>query len=210
MASLNRINSILDIISDRISPVMRRLSDVNQNIEGTATQLLRIKRVVDNHYKQTNTRQRLSVLGDFKEEPETFNSEILSNVIIKYPSSDIEVFTWKQEDNVTEVPITGIDINELLPIKAVLKFEGKYDIDPITIVRGDKIVDIFYDENQNPCPIILEVGRRRASFFGKNIVTKTFEMSIHRGKLPKSLVDIVDKYISEVSQKKKEIRKKRF
>lgn len=213
MASLKQTTSILDKLSDRISPVIRRLSDINQNVEGTAIQLLRIRRVVKPHYKQTNTRfPNQSVLGDFKEQAETYNTEILSNISIKYPFTNIETFVLKDQETL-ETSITGIDVNDVLPIIATLVFEGRYnqyDKDPISLVRGDKVIDCFFDEKQNACPIILEVGKTRGSYYGKNIVSKNIEMSIHRGKIPKDMLDIIEKYLSDITISKKEIRKGRF
>lgn len=213
MASLRQTTSILDKLSDRISPVIRRLSDINSGVEGTATQLLRVRRVVKPHYKQTNTRfPNQSVLGDFKEQAETYNTETLSNISIKYSTQNIETFVLKDQETL-ETSITGIDINDVLPIIATLVFEGRYnnyDKDPISLVRGDKIVDCFFDEKQNACPIILEIGKTRGSYYGKNMVSKNIEMSIHRGKIPKDMSDIIEKYLSDITLNKKEIRKGRF
>lgn len=214
MASLRQTTSILDKLSDRISPVIRRLSDINQNVEGTAIQLLRIRRVVSPHLKQTNTRQRLSVLGDFNEELTMLDTDLLSNISIKYPFTNIEYFQNLSNDNQDEpFEITSVDVNDILPIIATFIFEGKYnssDKDPLQLKKGDIIVDIFYDENQQAIPIPLEIGRVRGSWFGKNIVTKSCELSIRRGKLPKDVEPLVEKYINDMSIKKQTIRSQRF
>lgn len=214
MASLKNLTSILDIISDRQSPVLRRLSDINSGIEGTATQLLRIRRVVSPHLKQTNSKQRLSVLGDFNEELTMLDTDLLSNIIVKYPFSNTEYFQNLSNDNQTEpFEISSIDVNEILPIIATFIFEGKFnsaDKDPLQLKKGDIIVDIFYDENQNAIPIPLEIGRTRGAWFGKNIVTKSCELSIRRGKLPKDVQPLVEKYITDMTIKKQTIRSQRF
>lgn len=214
MASLKKLTSILDVISDRQSPVLRRLSDINAGIEGTATQLLRIRRVVSPHLKVTNSRQRMSVLGDFREEAEVYNSEILSNIIVKYPFNNVEFFqNLSQETEGENLKPTAIDMNEILPIIATFIFEGKNgssDKDPIKIKKGDIIVDVFYDDNQNAIPVLLEVGKVRSSWFGKNMVTKSCELSIRRGKLPKDVQPLVEKYINDMTIKKQEIRNQRF
>lgn len=214
MASLKQTTSILDKISDRISPVIRRLSDINQNIEGTASQLLRIRRLVNPYYKQTNTRQRMSVLGDFAEELSVLNSELLTNVIIKYPFNQIEFFqNLSQETEGEPLQITSIDVNEILPIVATFIFEGKYNSDekdPINLKKGDIIVDTFFDHNQNSIPILLEIGRMKGSWFGKNIVTKSCELSIRRGKLPKDVEPLVQEYLNKITLEKQTVRSKRF
>jgi hypothetical protein len=204
---LNRY-SILDKISDSISPVLRRLNDVNQNLYGTNVQLLRIYRVVEPYYNQKNVLQNRSVLGDFKEKLE---SKVINNIYIKYPFSAIEIFQKKQmENNKIQDSITSIDVSDILPIEAEIKFEGDYETDPIQINLGDKLVDVFYDHNLNPMPVILEVMKFFGNYFGKNIVSKKVNLSIHRGSLNTEIDNLVNKYISEISIDKKSIRQRRF
>lgn len=200
--------SILDKISDSIAPVIRKLHDVNQNLYGTNIQLLRIYRVVENHYIQKNTIQNRSVLGDFKEKLE---SKLINNVYIKYPFSAIEIFQNKSiTNNKIEESITSIDVSDILPIEAEIKFEGSYNIDPIEINLGDKLVDVFYDHHLNPMPVILEVMKFFGTYFGKNIVSKKVNLSIHRGNVNPQIDKIINEYINMVSENKKEINKRRM
>ena len=203
---INDNYSIFDRISDAISPIVRRLNDLQQGLYGTNTQLLRIYRVVDPNYRQRNVLQNRSVLGDFKEK---FESKVVANVSIKYPFQNIEIFQYKNAQT-QQTDVTGIDVSEILPIEAELLFEGDYDSDPISINLGDKLVDVFFDNNMTPMPIILEVMRFYGNYFGKNIVSKKVNLSIHRGELNKQITDLVDEYVQTLSARKKEIRDKRF
>lgn len=199
--------SIIDKISDSISPVLRKLHDVNQNVYGTNIQLLRIYRVVEPSYTQRNTIQNRSVLGDFKEKLE---SKVINNVYIKYPFSNIEIFQSKTiNDYKTEDSITSIDVSDILPIEADIKFEGDYNTDPIEINLGDKLVDVFYDHHLNPMPVILEVMKFFGNYFGKNIVSKKVNLSIHRGSLNPQIDKLVKDYINEISESKKQIKNNR-
>lgn len=203
---INDNYSIFDRISDAVSPVVRRLNDLQQGLYGTNTQILRIYRVVDPNYRQRNVLQNRSVLGDFKEK---FEAKVVANVSIKYPFNNIEIFQYKNSQT-QQTDVTGIDVSEILPIEAEILFEGEYDTDPISISLGDKLVDVFFDNNITPMPIILEVTRFFGNYFGKNIVSKKVNLSIHRGELNKQITDLVDEYISSLSETKKEIRERRF
>jgi hypothetical protein len=48
------------------------------------------------------------------------------------------------------------------------------------------------------------------NYFGKNIVSKKVNLSIHRGSLNTEIDNLVNKYISEISIDKKSIRQRRF
>lgn len=203
---INENYSIFDRISDAVSPIVRRLNDLQQGLYGTNTQLLRIYRVVDPNYRQRNVLQNRSVLGDFKEK---FESKVVANVSIKYPFQNIEIFQYKNAQT-QQTDVTAIDVSEILPIEAELLFQGNYDSDPISVNLGDKLVDVFFDNNMTPMPIILEVMRFYGNYFGKNIVSKKVNLSIHRGELNKQITDLVDEYVQTLSARKKEIRDKRF
>jgi hypothetical protein len=192
---INDNYSIFDRISDAVSPVVRRLNDLQQGLYGTNTQILRIYRVVDPSYRQRNTLQNRSVLGDFKEK---FEAKVIANVSIKYPFNNIEIFQYKNSQT-QQTDVTGIDVSEILPIEAEILFEGDYDSDPISISLGDKLVDVFFDNNITPMPIILEVTKFFGNYFGKNIVSKKVNLSIHRGELNKQITDMVDEYIATLS-----------
>ena len=134
--------------------------------------------------------------------------KVLSNIIIKYPFNNIEIF--QKKGNPDNVQLSGIDVTEILPIVAELKFNGEYDADPIQINLGDKLVDVFFDDRQNAVPIVLECMKFKGNFFGKNMVSKQCDLSLHRGPLPTEIKDLVDEYISNVVETKKQIRSERF
>lgn len=205
--SLNQY-SILDRISDSLAPVLRKLSDNQSKIYGTKTTLLRITRVVKPYYKQGNNIQGMSVLGDYKEK---YESHTLSSIQIKYPFNSIEFFQNKDKPvNASPTsPITGIDLQDVLPVEAEIRFEGSYDEDPITIVKGDKLCDVLFDHKLNPMPIVLTVEKFLGNFFGKNIVSKKCTLSLHRGALDVEVQKIVDEYLEKIVSEKREIKMRR-
>jgi len=198
--------SILDRVSDSVSPVIRRLSDVQANVTGTNVKLLRVYKVVKPYYKQRGTLQEKSVLGDFKER---LDSHELANVRINYPFNRIEIFQ-KRNMPTTDAPVTGIDIMDILPIEGELIFEGEYDKDPVFLQQHDKLVDVAFDERLNPIPMILEVTKFLGSFFGKNIVSKRVQLALYRGPTPKDMEPIINEWLQKLKDEKSLIRSYRF
>lgn len=200
--------SIYDKISDRLAPVLRKLSDNQSKLYGSKVSLLRISRVVKPYYKQVNNIQDMSVLGDYKEK---YEAHILSSVQIKYPFNSIEFFQSKDKpiDASPSSPIVGIDLQDVLPIEAEIRFEGQYDEDPITIVRGDKLCDVLFDHRLNPMPIILTVEKFLGNFFGRNIISKKCTLSLHRGALDVQVQKIIDEYLDKMVSEKREIKIRR-
>ena len=204
----------MDTLSLRQSPILRRISDINQNVSGTKVNILRITRVVKPNIKQTNTRfPAHSVFGDFKEE---LHSHVISNCIINYPFSNIESFALKELDDTGKIDssISGIDINEILPVKLIMAFENKtndVDLEPIKLIRGDKLVDVIFSDNeQKGLPIILEVSKQYTGLLGKHEITRSADLSIHRGKLNPEITKLIDDYVNSVVEEKKTERSQRF
>lgn len=195
--------SILDKLSDVISPVLRKMTDLNNDLFGTSTQLLRITRVVNT--RRTNSLKPVSVLGDYYD---TYETDILHNVRINYPFNDIEVFLKKESDpsdpSKAAVSVGSVDVTDIVPITATLHFEGDYDVDPINVYEGDKLVDVFWDHKNNPIPIFLELKRLRSSFFGKNEISKRCEMAIFRGPLDTEIQLKIDEYLQFIQDARAE------
>lgn len=192
--------SITDILSDALSPVLRKISDLNSNLFGTETQILRIRKVAAG--KQINTNRPLSVLGDYRYK---YESHLIGNCSIVYPFNEIRLFEYRGNESLGEnkkkIEATGIVMEDLLPIKMTLNFGnfgGTYEDDPILLQEGDLILDIFYDEFKNCIPIILEFKKFTGSMFGKNLTSKTAELSLVRGNIDKDLEEIIEKRIEEV------------
>lgn len=189
--------SVLDQLSENLSVPLRKISDIFNNLYGTQTQVLRITRIV--RTKKTNILQNKSVLGDFQEQ---FESKVLSNVLIKYPFNDIEIFAKRNtisSDN-AQLNINAIDVTDILPITMELQFYGTYTEDPIALKLDDIIIDHFLDENKTILPIYLQFVRLRGDYFGKDIIRKTAELSLYRRSLDKEMRPLVDKYLQNLSE----------
>lgn len=197
MPIVNLKYSILDRISKAISPVIRNLSDINSVTMGTSAIVIRVYKQVEPQFQQMNKLQTKSVLGDFEEK---IQSEIISNIQIHYPFNKIEYFQTREGNYKTSVFSYGIDLLEILPIEADLRFSGDFEKDPIELQQFDKIIDVFFDEKQNPIFLILEVSKFLADFIGKNIVSKKVQLTLFRGQLDFDIKKIIDKYVSELKK----------
>lgn len=195
--------SVLDNVSDSISPILRDVTDIQLQIFGTATQILRLDRRI--YQRQTNELQNLSVTGDFDL---LLEKSIYQNCQINYPFNDLEIFVSRQFTSkgysTAETNIHGMDVTDVLPITMNMLFEGTYDSDPIEIKKDDLVVDVFWDASNNPLPIILQVMRLRGSFFGKNQVTKRCELSLYRKELSQEIEEVVVKYLDYIYDSRKE------
>lgn len=205
------IKSITDILSDALSPVLRKISDLNSNLFGTEVEVMRIRKVPAG--RQQNTNRPISVLGDYNYD---FESQVIGNCSITYPFNEIRIFAYrgssaKQENN-QEIAVTGIPFEEILPIKMTLNFGsfgGTYESDPVILQEGDLILDIFYDEYKNCIPVLLEFKKFTASLFAKNIVTKTAELSVVRGKVEQDIDKLIQDRIKLIQEREKENFKNR-
>jgi hypothetical protein len=185
--------SLFDRISSSLSPVLRKVSDISTTLFGTKVNLLRISKDTDSF-----TGKPMNIFGDYDQK---WGSSILSNVVVKYPFSRVEIFSQLNQTDYSS-KTTGLDMMELLPIKIQLQFYGDFDTDPIVIKVGDILVDVLFDENYNAIPITMEVKRTFGSFFGKDIVSKEAEMTLTRGGLDVQIQNEIDKYVAQTSQER--------
>jgi hypothetical protein len=187
--------STFDDWSDALAPFARDYNDFFIDELGTETSILRIR--ID----------KTNVFGD---KDIRYEAKVIGNVIIDFQFNSIEIFNLKvpqaldQATNIDEgfqldVPTSNtssIDIMDLLPLEVIFKFKGEYFNEPNLLSHEDLIVHIHYDENNNPIPIILRVGRMKGDFMGKNLVTKKCEVTLHRGDLPTLIQNEIDNYIN--------------
>jgi len=179
--------SILDQISDKISPSIRRLKDIHVKLVGTKTNVIRI------------TQTDVDLMGD-----KTFfySGQVINNVIIRYPFTNVEMFGSKDTGQLDN---TAIDLFDLLPISMVVPFEAYVSGEvltsgqsyvPIEIDENDIIVDVLYDSNNNTIPLIMKVSRMYAGFFGKNQTNRKYELTLLRGQESESIENVIHTYIS--------------
>jgi hypothetical protein len=180
--------SLIDKISTSLAPVMRKLNDVTVILMGTRTNLLRITRQIDNF-----TKKEQDVFGSKKP---TWKASLMANVIIKYPYSKVEM--WSKIGSDGKFNANVMDLSEILPIELTLQFTGDVNQEPISIVAGDYLVDVLFDENRNKLPMVLEVMRIQGSFFNKELVGKYAEASLVRGALEPEIKVEVDRYVNSL------------
>jgi len=121
---------------------------------------------------------------------------MMANVIIKYPYSKVEM--WSKVGDQGKFNANVMDLSEILPIELTLQFTGDISEEPVSIVAGDYLVDVLFDENRNKLPMVLEIMRVQGSFFNKELVGKYAEASLVRGKMEPEIQVEVDRYINSL------------
>lgn len=176
--------SFRDNFTQKLAPVYRRLLNINIQLHGTKTTVLRIFRT------------RVNRFGDFGF---TFDTQVIGNTIIRYPFTNLEMFGKRGDANpqgLKQSEVHALDLTDLLPIEMTVEFVGEYADDPINIQRDDIIVDILKDEFGRKIPVVMQVTKLLGSFFGKDIVSKKVELSLVRGQLEEELQTKIDAYIA--------------
>jgi len=175
--------SIADKLSQRLSPVMRQLSDINIKILGTETQLLRI------------TTSKADLRGDTTE---TLTTQLVDNCIIKHPwSSDIQLF-GSLDESTGDFKATALDLWEVLPIQIKFPFEGDRTLQPLDLKKGDLLIEILRDEHDSKIPFVMTVTRLLGGFNNKYIVSKHCEATLFRGKLSTAIQTAINAYIEDI------------
>ncbi len=171
-------------LSEKLAPVVRKLSDINIELLGRDTQVLKItKGSTPNIYGVTD---------------DVYSSQILNNVIIKYPLSEVEMFD-QTHDNTSDVD--SISLMDILPIEIMVRYtdSGGVDTDVVGLEPGDIIVDILRDEHSNKIPIRMEIKRIQGEFFGRDIVKRLYQATLTRGSYTTEVEALITAYISSFS-----------
>jgi hypothetical protein len=176
-------NSIVDQISEKLSPVIRKLNDFHiTTLLGTECKILRITKTVPD------------VMGETQESVATY---VLDNVIIKHPyASNVQMFE-SYSDIQKQVNTGSLDIWDVLPIEMKVPLSGNIETESVAIKRGDIIVEIIKDENGNKIPLVMECTKLFGSLFIKNVVNKKYELTLYRGILSSSIREAVNTFVNE-------------
>jgi hypothetical protein len=175
--------SIIDKISNALSPIYRKLQDHKTGLLlGSSIKVLRIS---------------VSTPDVMGETQETLISSVIDNVIITHPySSNVQIFEI-YNDISKQIDTGAIDIWDVLPIKMQILFDGTFTTEAVSIKRGDLIIEILKDEHQNKIPLIMQVERGFGSFLIKNMVARTYELSLYRGILTGAIQNALDTFLEE-------------
>jgi hypothetical protein len=189
--------SLQDKLGSKLAPAIRRVADRKIEASGTKGSVLRI--ITNAPPKDTQTdwydgNKKADILGN---SVSSIQAEVIDNVIINYPFSNIEIFERYNAGQYDSNPVRALDLFEFLPITMKVKFYGDFAQNAIQLQKGDLIVDVVKNDTGQFIPVILEVMRERADLRWHQIVGRGYELALHRGVLEKEIQDAVDLYLSD-------------
>jgi hypothetical protein len=171
--------SIRDTLASLSSEIKRNLSDLQIDYLGTETQVLRI------------ALGEKDLLGD---QDETLITNLISNVIIKHPMGNNQwLFSTLNTDDTLQTD--AINIWEILPITMKIKYSANIDTQPVSIQKGDMIVQLLLDEHKNNIPIIMQVTKLLGGFEGKYLYQKEYELALYRGTIPSDIQNAINLFV---------------
>lgn len=180
--------TVFENLSAALSPVIRKLSDVATNLLGQRVQLIRIYTIADD----INDDGFDDLLGDSRN---IYQSQIVNNVRIQLPASEIEIFPTTDSTNQSA---ESISIMDLLPIVIDLPFEGARDEDIIELDTNDILVAVMQDYKGNKISLVLQSPKQVSGFFGKYEIARKYECTLYRGTLEPEIQVHVDNYITSL------------
>lgn len=180
---MQELKTIADKISRVQATVYRKLRDLNVRQMGTKTEILRISATVPDDWGQT-----VEDLKDF----------ILSSVYVKHPfASKVELFSTL--DNVTqESDVSAIDVFSFLPYEIFVPMLGDHETEPVSLMKGDLIVEVMRSENDTKIPLILQVTRSYGQVTVFTICGRQYDCALYRGTLAPNIKAIVDLYCNSI------------
>ena len=174
--------SARDILSELAAQVKRDLSDIQIDHLGTESQVLRIEL------------GEMDVLGD---RDETLLTQLIANTVIIHPMGNKQwLFNTMNSDNQLETD--AVNLWEILPIRMKIKYSSSYslDTDPVSIQKGDMIVELLRDEFDHAIPVIYQVTKLLGGFEGKYLYQKEYELALYRGEIPHDIQNAIDNFIA--------------
>jgi hypothetical protein len=190
LSILSNKKSLFDKLTKVTSDIAHVGVNVNTLLYGTYINLIKISRYNDDEFIP---RSGVDVFGHSEKR---YKFEVISNCILKYPFTDIEIFNYISTDNILQT--RAIDVNPVLPIKLTLPIGTDYLKEPVSVIAGDLFVDIKYDERKTKIPIILEVMKSMGKFDGKYLIDRNLELSLLRGNIDKELKMYIETYIQKM------------
>jgi hypothetical protein len=172
--------SARDILSELSAKVKRDLSDIVVDYLGTETQVLRIA-LGDQ-----------DILGD---RDETLVTNLIANVIIKHPMGNNQ-WLFSHNDSTDLSQTDAINLWEILPIQMKIKYKADFDTEPVAIQKGDMIVELLKDENDNNIPVIMQVTKLLGGFENKYLYQKMYELALYRGTIPSDIQNAINNFLA--------------
>lgn len=180
--------SVFENLSEKLSPVIRKLSDVALNLLGQQVKMIRISEIDDD----INNDGYSDLLGDTTN---SYQSQIVNNALIRLPASEIEIFPSKDNSNQSA---ESISITDFLPIIVSIPFEGNRDDTLVDMDSNDILVAIMEDHKGNKIPLVLQSPKQVSGFFGKYEVNRKYECTLHRGILEDEIQEHINNYIESL------------
>ena len=181
-----------DDVSRYLARPLRDVQDYLTRNISTKTCLLRIKAVPDN--AEAGNLRDFGVLGSYGEEVET---SLVTVADIAYPFSDLETFLQPAPGTYAN-NVVAINMEENLPVKVKVPFDGDYKSEASDLKTNDIVVDVLFDHHGQGMPVILQVTNSHSWYFGKEIVGLTHHLTLYRGRLSTEIRKIVDNYVYDV------------
>ena len=173
--------SITDIINREVVNVHREIHDIKIFNLGTRISVMRITLGAPD-------------MSGYQES--SWESSIINNVVMKYPTNDFEL-TFDENSTTGNIETDSLDLWEILPTIMNILWERDTTEDPVSLDNGDLIIDIKLDEHGNKIPIIFEVSRLRGHFRGKEMARKEYELAKYRGVPEDDIKMAIDTFITE-------------
>ena len=178
------MQTINDKLSNKLAPLFRKLSDLNIGLMGTETQVVRI------------------LVGEkdmMGQSTETLESSLIDNVILDYPAGDMRLHSAL--DNKT-LSTSSISLWDFLPITLKFKFKSDiedvdeaYDENAVELEEGDLIVHMRLGARNEKIPIVMKVEELEGSFLNRDLVSRQYNLTLFRGRLPNNVRDVVQDYV---------------
>lgn len=177
---LNIKCSVRDKVNAKMAPVIRKIKDSQIATKGTKTQVLRI------------TTEELDALGTTDL---YLNTQLIDNVNIEAPFSGLELgIEYNPETG--EYKVKGINLFADLPVQLEVPFYGNPNFESNDLIEGDILVEKYYDHYNNIIPVVWQTtSSAKASFRGKHLVKRTYDISLYRGEFTEEINAIVNQYL---------------
>jgi serine/threonine protein kinase len=182
------MKSIHDKLSRRLAVLNRKSVKINTKLNGTEISLIRI----DKYSLDSFAGRNYDVFGH-SDPRSKLAFDIVGNCLLKYPQQKFDAFSVLDENY--QMVTKAFDVNDILPIKLTINFGEDIINEPINIMKGDWLIDIKIDENNNKIPLILEVMKTEMETRGKFLIKRTADLSLVRKNLDSELKQMIKGYI---------------
>lgn len=174
--------SVTEKVTAKIAPITRKLMNISLRMLGYPSQILRI------------TESNETLMGDVDY---TYTSQIVNNVIIDLPFSEVDMLTTKDSSSQAG---EAFSLTDLLTIDMYIPYEGDKDQDAIQIDENDIIVLVVFDGYGNKIPIRFQGPRLIAGMIGRYEGLRKYELTLVRGKMEDAIEQQIDDYIESLGE----------